>query len=172
MHRTATYPTLPMKNFHRTALLSALACLPALAHATEVEQSLERCAQLGDSSARLACYDGLAKAAPKGDASVATAKAAAPASTQPLAPAPAVAAAVATSNKPEAELSPTVQMWELDPAAKRGVFNFKPFHSNYLLLANYSNATNNAPFDAFTPGGLQSKHVELTYQLSLKMKAL
>ena len=161
-----------MKNFHRTALISALACLPALAHATELEQHLERCAQLGDSSARLACYDGLAKAAPQGEAAVATAKAAAPASTQPVAPAPAVAAAVAGTTKPEAELSPTVQMWELDPAAKRGVFNFKPFHSNYLLLANYSNATNNTPFDAFTPGGLQSKHVELTYQLSLKMKAL
>lgn len=161
-----------MKNPLRTALLSAFAFAPVLSHATELEQSLERCAQLGDASARLACFDGLAKAAPKGDAAIVKAKADAPASTQPLAPAPAVVAAVAASTKPEAELSPTVQMWELDPAAKRGVFNFKPFHSNYLLLANYSNATNNTPFDAFTPGGLKSKHVELTYQLSLKMKAL
>ncbi|WP_295999967.1 phospholipase A [Rugamonas sp.] len=161
-----------MKNPLRTALLSALAFSPALSHATELEQSLERCAQLGDPSARLACFDGLAKAAPKGDEAIVNAKAAAPASTQPLAPAPAVAAAVAANTKPEAQLSPTVQLWELDPAAKRGVFNFKPFHSNYLLLANYSSATNDTPFDAFTPGGLKSKHVELTYQLSLKMKAL
>ena len=161
-----------MKTTFRTALLSTLACLPALAHATELEQRLERCAQLGDSSARLACYDGLAKAAPDGDAAVAAARAAAPASTQPVPPAPAVAAAVAGTSKPEAQLSPTVQMWELDPAAKRGTFNFKPFHDNYLLLANYSSSTNAGPFDDFTPGGLKAKHVEMTYQLSLKMKAL
>jgi phospholipase A1 len=53
-----------------------------------------------------------------------------------------------------------VQEWELDRAAKRGVFNFRPHRDTYLLLANYSTSSNDAPFEDFTPAGIKSKHVD------------
>jgi phospholipase A1 len=65
-----------------------------------------------------------------------------------------------------------VQWWELDRSAKRGVFNFRPHRDTYLLLANYSTSSNDAPFEEFTPAGVETKHVELTYQLSFKMKMI
>jgi phospholipase A1 len=64
-----------------------------------------------------------------------------------------------------------VQEWELDRAAKRRV-QFPPAHDTYLLLANYSTSSNDAPFKDFTPAGIKSKHVELTYQISFKMKLI
>ncbi|MGV7206410.1 phospholipase A [Oxalobacteraceae bacterium A2-2] len=183
-----------------TPLLLALAAGSALAQpaaspadpGTELALRLERCSTLGDASARLACYDGLAKVAPAatvaaaaaGNVDPAQATAAisgplpvdAPAKTQPSPPPPPpkVSEKVAelTTIPPEAKVSPMVQAWELDRPSKRGVFNFKPHRDNYLLLANYSTSSNDGPFRDFTPAGLKSKHVELTYQLSFKMKAL
>ena len=52
------------------------------------------------------------------------------------------------------------------------MFNFRPHRDTYLLLANYSDASNDEPFQDFTPGGIKSQHVELTFQLSFKMKLL
>jgi phospholipase A1 len=49
---------------------------------------------------------------------------------------------------------------------------FPPAHDTYLLLANYSTSSNDAPFEDFTPAGIKSKHVELTYQISFKMKLI
>jgi hypothetical protein len=64
------------------------------------------------------------------------------------------------------------QWWELDSASKRGVFNFRPHRDTYILLANYSSSSNDAPFEDFTPAGIKAKHVELMYQLSFKMKLI
>ncbi len=139
-----------------------------------VEQTLERCALLGDPTGRLACYDALAKRAPAADGVVvapagnagnsgnSAVAQAAPATTQPATPALAGAP----------QVSRMVPQWELDQGSKRGVFNFRPHRDTYLLLANYSNSTNDTPFEEVTPAGLKSKHVELMYQLSFKMKML
>lgn len=181
----------------KTTLLLSLGMLPALAlaQASDLELRLERCAVLGDASARLACYDGLAKAAPvvqaAGDnavvppaadangASVAATVAAAtdaPARTQPPGPPPepkvSPKVAALTTIPPEDTVSRMVQEWELDRSSKRGVFNFRPHRDTYLLLANYSTSSNDAPFEEFTPAGIKSKHVELTYQISFKMKMI
>jgi phospholipase A1 len=169
----------------RLAIATLIACAPMLAqaqNASEIETLLERCARLGDPSARLGCYDALAKKAPL--ASTPAPANAAP-GTQPTAAAvigPAVAAARAESAptameavqaaEPEKELSRMVQRWELDKPSKRGVFAIRPHRDTYLLLANYSNGTNDGPFKEFTPSGLKSQHVELSYQLSFKMKMM
>ncbi|MRW91882.1 phospholipase [Duganella sp. FT80W] len=165
----------------------------ALAQVSDLELRLERCAVLGDASARLACYDGLAKTAPVVQAAgdnavvppaadvtgnkVATVPAAdAPPRTQPAAPPPepkvSPKVAALTTIPPEDTVSRMVQEWELDRSSKRGVFNFRPHRDSYLLLANYSTSSNDAPFEEFTPAGIKSKHVELTYQISFKMKLI
>jgi len=177
----------------KTVLLLSLGIAPAMAWAqpaSDLELRIERCSMLGDASARLACYDGLAKSGPAlqaaGGAAVGVPDAGKdsklavaltlPSSTQPAEPpaAPVLPAKVAelTTIPPEGTVSRMVQWWELDRSAKRGVFNFRPHRDTYLLLANYSTSSNDAPFEDFTPAGVESKHVELTYQLSFKMKLI
>ncbi len=146
-----------------TLLVSA-----SFAHAGELENQLLRCSALGDASARLGCFDELTKAAtaatvagnPTADATVA-----AVATTE----IPAVASA--TAAPPETPISRTEQSWELVPSARRGVFSFRPHRENYLLLANYNAQSNVEPYSTLTPAGLPGKRVELTYQLSFKVKA-
>ncbi len=182
----------------KTSLYLTFGMVPALAlaQASDLEMRLERCAVLGDASARLACYDGLSKTAPAVAAAGGNAvgapdagktsklvtaitqpsSTAAAEATQPAAPPeePKLPPKLAeiTTIKPEDTVSRMVQWWELDRSAKRGVFNFRPHRDNYLLLANYSTSSNDAPFEDFTPAGVESKHVELTYQLSFKMKMI
>ena len=186
-----TCPTQPMTIRLRKIILSSLLASPALAMAGELEQQMQRCAVLGDASARLGCFDTLAKAAEKatiaagGDPATAAVTLAAAAEVAPLtfvsppgvatpdavnAAIPAIAQAGAAP--PEAPISRTQQSWELNDASKRGLFNFRPHRDTYLLLANYSDASNDEPFQDFTPGGVKSQHVELTFQLSFKMKLL
>lgn len=150
-----------------TSLLFATA-----AHAGELEQQLLRCSVLGDASARLGCFDELTRVAtaatvagkPTADATVA----AAPASAAPQ-PIPAVASASAAP--PESVISRTEQTWELVPSARRGLFSFRPHRESYMLLANYSSQSNAQPYRELTPAKLPSKRVEITYQLSFKVKA-
>jgi phospholipase A1 len=173
--------------FRALIAAAALAPLAAMAQdASEIEILLQRCSVLGDPSARLACYDALARKGPL--ASTPPAAGAAPGTQAALVGeaaaviAPAVAAARAeaaptamaavAAAEPEKELSRMVQRWELDQPSKRGVFSFSPHRDTYLLLANYSNGTNDGPFKDFTPAGLKSQHVELSYQLSFKMKMM
>jgi phospholipase A1 len=159
----------------RKLLLSSLLLSPPLLHAGEVEQQMLRCSVLGDASARLGCYDTVAKlvtATPQ-DSTVEVLDSQSKQKTAPAAePAKPVAVASATPAPPEAPISRTVQLWELDSAAKRGRYAFRPHRDNYLLLANYSTSSNMAPFQEYTPAGLEAKRVELTYQLSFKMKLL
>ena len=181
----------------KTALFLSFGMAPVLALAQvaatdtpELELRIERCSVLGDASARLACYDGLARKTPGGQVAAApatggpateaekVAAADAPARTQPDAPPPPPEAvlppkvAELTTIPAEDKVSRMVQSWELDRSAKRGVFNFRPHRDSYLLLANYSSGNNDQPFKEFSPDGLESKHVELMYQLSFKMKML
>ena len=165
--------------FQQQVLLSAMFLAIAPAHAGETEQHLLRCAVLGDSSARLGCFDALSRQVEEVEtASPALATAATPngATTGATAVAPAepVVAAV-PSNKvmaPDTPISRMSQEWELNPAAKRGRYAVHPLQDNYLLVANQSNATNDRPFRAFVTDGHEFKHVEMTYQLSFKAKVL
>ncbi|AMP03914.1 phospholipase A [Collimonas pratensis] len=155
-----------MKRNAKTILLSFSCMSPALLHAAELEQQLARCSALADAAVRLSCFDGLAKAT--ADVAVPAASATVSAAA-PSAAAPAIAAGKTTERGAET-ISHTVQSWELDPNAKRGVFALKSYLDNYVLLANYSSSTNLAPYNQDTPNGLNPQKVELTYQLSFKMK--
>ncbi|WGG53101.1 phospholipase A [Rugamonas sp. DEMB1] len=175
MKTNARTPAVP-RPIALSLLFAALGLAAAPGHASELSLRLERCSVLGDASARLACYDALAKAAPDGTVAIINAVADAPAATQPAPPAaarPLPAAVVAvTTIPPEASISRMVQWWELDQPSKRGVFNFRPHRDNYLVLANYSTSSNDGPFKDFTPAGIEAQHTELTYQISFKMKMI
>jgi phospholipase A1 len=127
---------------------------------------LLRCSVLGDASARLGCFDELTRAAtaatvagnPTVDTTVGV-------KATVIAPVASAAAA-----PPETPISRTEQLWELTPSARRGVFSFRPHRENYLLLANYSTSSNTAPYRDITPAGVPAKRVEITYQLSFKVK--
>lgn len=149
-----------------TLMLSSLLGAPALVQAGELEAQMLRCSVIGDASARLGCFDELSKTAAA--ITVATGNSVSESAAEVALPVPAVA--TATAAPPEAAISRTTQRWELDEASKRGKFAFRPHRDNYLLLANYSTSSNDAPFEEFTPAGIKSQHVELTYQLSFKMK--
>jgi phospholipase A1 len=158
-------------------LLTTLLISTGIAQAGELEQQMLRCSVLGDPSARLGCFDTLTKAAtadtvagnPTPDPTVAAVPAKKGEASEPAKPIPAVASA--SKAPPETPISRLEQLWELSDAARRGVFNVRPHRENYLLVANYSTSSNDAPYREFTPAGLKTKRVELTYQLSLKMKA-
>lgn len=150
-----------------TATLLAM----AHAHAAEPEQYLQRCAVLGDASARLGCYDALAKELQKAEQTVGVPAAASPEAAN------AVAAAMPSKPSPKVQapatpISRMSQDWELNNDANRGVYAVHPFRENYLLFANQSNATNDRPYRGFVPDGYKAKHVELTYQLSFKSKVI
>ncbi len=165
-----------MKSEHKV-LLSALLIAIAPAKASETEQHLLRCSVLGDSSARLGCFDALSKQVEKAASAVPATNGAVAGATNgavPDAPAGAVVAArpAARVMKPDTPISRMSQDWELDAGAKRGRYSVHPLLDNYLLVANQSNSTNDRPFRASLPDGYESKHVELTYQLSFKAKLL
>lgn len=157
--------------FAPSLICTATVLAMAHAHAAEPEQYLQRCAALGDASARLGCYDALAKEVSKAEKTVGV----------PASASPAAAAAVAAqmpakpSNQVQVPVTPISRMtqeWELNADASRGVYAVHPFRDNYLLIANQSNATNDRPYRGFVPDGYKAKHVELTYQLSFKSKVL
>ncbi|HEY0063337.1 MAG TPA: phospholipase A [Telluria sp.] len=156
----STYPA------GQRTLLATLLFAASLAQAGELENQLLRCSALGDASARLGCFDELTKAA------TAATVAGAPIPDATVAAPPAIpAVAAADPAPPESPISRTEQSWELVPSARRGEFSFRPHRKNYLLLANYSTQSNAEPYRALTPAGLSPKRVELTYQLSFKVKA-
>jgi len=160
---------------------SALLLSAAPVYAGDLEQALLRCSALGDVSARLGCFDAIAKnaaapvpeVAPPGAPVIATSPSAAPAATAPAAAPTAVQTAIAAADKPpEVAISRMEQDWELVPSARRGRYNFRPYRDSYLLIANFSTSTNDAPFETENGTGLKSKRIELAYQLSFKTKLL
>jgi len=158
--------------FEHTVLLSMMLMAIAPVQAGETEQHLLRCAVLGDSSARLGCFDALSKQVENvatGAPAVVSTGAVAVAASNVVAVAPEPAAKVM---KPDTPISRMSQEWELNDAAKRGRYAVHQLSDNYLLLANQSNATNDRPFRDTLPKGYKAKHAELTYQLSFKAKLL
>jgi len=132
----------------------ASATLPsALADETE---GLARCAAVEDDGARLRCYDELAGRAPV----------------------EAVAAQPSQGDMPEAAdqpalYSPLSVRWELDPATKRGTFNFTGYRQNYFLPYHDTNSRNNSPSAPGKPPLVLREdldHTEAMFQLSFKVK--
>ena len=161
--------------------LSALMLSAAPVYADDLQQALLRCSVLSDVSARLGCFDAIAKnsaapvadSAPPGKPGSVTAPAAVAAAN--AAPEVAVAKAAALAAAPSvAPISRMEQDWELVPSARRGRFNVRPYRDTYLLIANFSTTTNDQPFADVEPTGtgLKSKRVELAYQISFKTKLL
>jgi len=148
--------------------LSALVLSAAPVHAGDLEQALLRCSALGDVSARLGCFDAVAKDAVAPVADVA------PPAKPATAPLPTVVEkTIALADKPpETPISRMEQDWELVPSARRGRYNFRPYRDSYLLIGNFSSSTNDEPFSGIQPSGLKSKRIELAYQLSFKTKLL
>ncbi|MEO6918700.1 MAG: phospholipase A [Collimonas sp.] len=149
-------------------LLLSFSCISPALYAAELEQQLVHCSALANAGVRLGCFDALAKAT--ADAAVPATADATTISVVPAAPTPVAITGKTTTEQGAEQISHTVQSWELDSDAKRGVFALKSYLDNYVLLANYSSATNRAPFNQDTPNGLNPQKVELTYQLSFKMK--
>jgi phospholipase A1 len=170
--RTAVKMTLIKRISFSALLLSA-----APVYAGDLEQALLRCSVLADVSARLGCFDAIAKnaavpvpeSAPPGAPVMASAPVAPAAA---AAPQTAVQTAIEVANKPpEVAISRMEQDWELVPSARRGRFNFRPYRDSYLLIANFSTSTNDTPFED-REDGIRSKRIELAYQLSFKTKLL
>ena len=155
--------------------LSALLLAAAPVYAGDLEQALLRCSVLGDVSARLGCFDAIAKGAvvPVAEVAPPGPKATIPVIGTTTAPQTPTEKAVELANKPpETQISRMEQDWELVPSARRGRYNFRPYRDSYLLIANFSTSTNDVPFEDIRPDGIKSKRIELAYQLSFKTKLL
>jgi phospholipase A1 len=155
-----------MPHPHRNLLL----CLPLLvashAFAQEAPKLLSDCANIGDDTARLACFDKLAATpAPRVEAAVVV---------NPADGAPAATVPVVTA-QPSAESSAKFSQldhWELDDPYRRGVFKFRPHYGSYLI-ATRSYRTNEAPYLPYrdlTDNDADLSKSELAFQLSFKMK--
>jgi phospholipase A1 len=180
---TRLLPLLPL-----LVLNSALAQQAQQTQLTQqADGGLAGCARITEAGQRLACYDRLAGAMPPvaGSGAVAsTAPAAIPAigaTTQPAIP-PATSSVAQTDPVVEAalDLSPEktrgfslADHWELDQAHKRGVFNVRPHHVNYLMATRTAHP-NNEPYRPFQNLGALANtnlsHSELVFQLGFKMK--
>ncbi len=168
-----------MKQYRaRLATLAALVVLPAAAAASEA------CRGIAVDAERLACYDRAAERA----APPATPAAVAPVVAAPgLAEAPGAPAATAQTKVTPAptgwfeadNFKPQtfVERWQLEPAAKDGLFKVKPYQPVYVLPASWRRNVNESPCSPnpanCAPGaGAGDRHTEAKFQLSLKTKAL
>ena len=174
-------------------LLPLLVLNTALAQQTQqADTGLAGCARITEASQRLACYDGLAGAAANTSASTntaaiasanpapATVPAAGAASQSAIPPATSSVAQTDPAVEAAMDLSPEktrgfslADHWELDQAHKRGVFNFRPHHVNYLMATRTAHP-NNEPYRPFQDLGALAdanlSHSELVFQLGFKMK--
>jgi phospholipase A1 len=143
----------------RQSLDSLLLLMAGGAFASEHPLTLADCAMIDDAGQRLACFDRLA-ASSLGKNTESPPQ-------RSTAPTPATVA--------QSETDFLARHWELDPAHKLGVFVFRPHQQNYLLVANYMSAPNEAPFSpskGLAPQAAGLSKVEVKYQLGFKMKLL
>lgn len=148
-------------------------CLSATAIAqTSDAPTLESCAAIGASTDRLACYDKLAgrAAAPAVPPAQETLPVAAkPPSTSLLAPTGATLPETAALKEQTTLMS---KFWELEPADKRGIFNFVGFRPNYVLPIHITSRINRTPQSPTqAPVSLPDyRREEAKFQLSLRTK--
>jgi phospholipase A1 len=155
----------------RLALALAL-CGPALATAQPGEPpTLAHCAAIGAAADRLACYDTLAGRAPAPAEPVAqqAAPGASPPATSLLA---ATDAPLPDTADAPAEPSLLSKYWELEPADKRGIFNFVGYQPNYVLPIHVTSRINRAPQSPTQAVVAQPDYrpEEAKFQLSLRTK--
>lgn len=141
----------------------------------ETVPTLEQCAAIGAATDRLTCYDKLAGRAP---APVG------PASQQPLVDAEAAASPPTLLTQKGGPLPPAAapassssllaKFWELDPADKRGVFNFVGYQPNYVLPVHVTSRINRAPQSPTQAAVVapDARREEAKFQLSLRTKLL
>jgi phospholipase A1/A2 len=156
------------------ACLVWLAMPVAAAEPGPVETALQDCAQIGAAADRLACYDKLAGRAPAPlppGGTQATAPNGAPVATSRLAPKD---APVMTAAAPSGPASLMSKYWELDPADKRGVFNFTGYRPNFVLPLHVTSRINRAPTSPTQDTVAQPnyRNIEAKFQLSLRTKVL
>lgn len=165
------------------ALLPFVFTLPVAAQ--QLPQQLADCAKVTDTTQRLTCFDGLAKAHGATPAAPAVLPATTPAAAQdiaavtgqqpgafPVKPQPDAAASIDPAVEAAAEYTMDAH-WELNEKQRRGVFVFRPHNPNYLIAAR-SYRPNEAPYEPFRAADFTGKlsHAELQYQLGFKMKAV
>jgi phospholipase A1 len=165
---------MPATRYRILATLPFLLVFPAFAQ--QGPASLADCAGIGDSNLRLACFDRLAAASAAGPTPTTP-----PAAATPQAPLPRAQPPASPTGPVAGDMSPETNRgfslddhWELDPQHKRGVFNFRPHHPNYLLLT-HTWRPNNAPYEPFrrlTHLAEGLSHNELAFQLGFKMKLI
>jgi len=152
---------------HRTLLLTLPLICAAGAHAQDTPKVLADCANIQDSTARLACFDTLAAIpAPRTEAAVVV---------NPAGGAPAATVPVVTA-QPSAESSAKFSQldhWELDGPYRRGVFKFRPHYASYLI-ATRSYRPNEGPYAPYRElnDDADLSKAELAFQLSFKMKMI
>jgi phospholipase A1 len=143
---------------------------PALAQpAQDINSGLSGCARIADTGQRLACYDRLAGVNPGSAQAGASAVTPEPVVTSD----PAVEAALDLSPETTRGFS-LANHWELDQAHRRGVFNFRPHHVNYLMGTRTAHP-NDAPYRPFrdiSDLATNLSHSELVFQLGFKMKLI
>jgi phospholipase A1/A2 len=154
-------------------LVPCLCCMASLPCTAQQVPDLSACSVILDNPSRLACYDRAVARQPSLTAlpQRQAAASAASAADSETAERPQQASIAATQEAP-ADNSFLIDYWELDPAHKRGLFNFRPHAINYLI-ANYSWRPNDAPYRPFRsvlPASTDLSRSELVYQLGFKMK--
>jgi phospholipase A1 len=160
------------------ASLTFLAALAEPCAALDAAE-LTRCAGVADDAARLQCYDraagraGAAAAGPAGGAVAAPPPAKTPPPdaeplknlTESSAPAPAGAQGL--------QVSALSARWELDPQAKQGLWNLRPYQPLFVMPARNTSSPDDSPQSPAhpTPLSVPLNRVEAEFQLSLKTKA-
>jgi phospholipase A1 len=157
-----------LKHLWSTGLALALLAAAGPARAADDPQAkaLQRCAEIGAPTDRLACYDNLAgRAQPP----LAVAPAASgPAPTSLLAPKEPVSAVPLA----EGGQSLMSKFWELDARDKRGIFNFTGFQPNFVLPLHWTSDINRTPHSP-TQAAVDTpdyRNIEGKIQLSLRTK--
>jgi phospholipase A1 len=164
-------------SFLALAVLATLAwAASSTAHAQTATQGIGECATIAADTERLACYDRASgrRAEPLPAPIPVTGPVAPPAdafnAAPKTAPATDTTAQSAVIETPPASLIDNA--WGFDPAASRYTINV--YHPNYLLVANYSDNPNQAPFntlfDALNDPDAQLDSTEAQFQISFKAR--
>ncbi|RZU01200.1 phospholipase A1 [Rivibacter subsaxonicus] len=130
------------------------------------EQPLADCAAIDDDAARLACYDRLAgRPAAAGTAPIVA----------PYSPGGRTPNVIAPAPGQERAPTPSFlsRFWELEPADKRGVFNFNGYRPNYFLPVHVTSDINTDPSSPTQARDLAPEpfqRVEAKFQISLRSK--
>jgi len=178
---------MPATHYRLLPLLPLLILQPVFAQ--QGDASLTGCARIAQADQRLACYDRLSGAAPVPAQPIQPAVPLAGSSAATPATTPADGAAIPPAASSVAQTDPSVEAamdlspektrgfsfadhWELDQAHKRGIFNLRPHHVNYLMVTRtaHPNSEPYRPFRNLEDLVSDLSHSELVFQLGFKMK--